>query len=338
MLGIKGIGGYCPCRNCKIKGVRNITAKSKQYYATLVTPDVPNQTRPDVDPRNLEMRRHSDFDNVLKRIAMEPRLTVKKFIAIYHGIREAPALICVGSIDNARSIAWDWTHLFCENIIPKLHELWTRRFKHLTSGHFDYVISPADWKHIGKETARAVKNIPASFVRVLGTIGEKASGFTAESWAFWFMYVAPIVLKDRFPKKRYYKHMLALVKIMKATLKYDITHGDIDELEEHIFQWVEQYERCVVRLFSCRFNLPCIQVLLPIRRRSSACLHVAHSRPASSRIRHPLLWPRMDYMGFLHQTLCRHAASSCEIARPSVDQPEQPKPSPCLSWPTVCQV
>jgi hypothetical protein len=246
MLGIKGIGGYCPCRNCKIKGVRNITAKSKQYYAALVTPDVPNQTRPDVDPRNLEMRRHSDFNKVLKKIAREPRVTVKKFLAIYHGIREAPALVRVSSINNARSIAWDWTHLFCENIIPKLHELWTHRFKHLTSGHFDYVISPADWKQIGKETAQAVKTIPASFVCVLGTIGEKATGFTAESWVFWFMYIAPIVLKGRFPKKRYYNHMLALVKIMKATLKYDITHRDIDELEEHIFQWVEQYERCVV--------------------------------------------------------------------------------------------
>lgn len=246
MLGIKGHGGYCPCRNCKIKGVRNITTKSKQYYAALVTPDVPHQTRPNVDPRNLEMRRHSDFDDVLNTIAAETRVTVKKFLALYHGIREAPALVRVGSIDYARSIAWDWTHLFCENIIPKLHELWSHRFEHLTSGHFNYVISPADWKEIGQETARAVKNIPASFVRVLGTIGEKASGFTAESWAFWFMYVAPIVLKGRFPKKRYYNHMIALVNIMKTTLKYNITYRDIDELEEQIVRWVEKYEKCVV--------------------------------------------------------------------------------------------
>ena len=245
MLGIKGHNGFSPCRSCKIKGVRNIPAKSTTYYTPLVTPDVPHQTRPNVDPRNLEMRQHSDFKDVLDRIAEEARKTVKKWLAMYHGIREAAALVRVKSMNYARSIAWDWTHLLCENVIPKLHELWAGRFKGLKNGHFDYVISPENWKEIGKETAEAVKNIPASFVRVLGNIGEDQSGFTAESWAFWFMYVAPIVLKDRFPKKRYYKHLLALVKIMKTTLKYSIANEEIDELEEEIIQWVEKYEECV---------------------------------------------------------------------------------------------
>ena len=187
-------------------------------------------------------------------MAAETRKTVRNWLAIYHGIREAAALIQVKSINYARSIASDWTHLLCENVIPKLHKLWTDRFKGLKNGHFDYVISPHDWKEISKETAEAVKNIPASFVRVLGNIGEDRSAFTTESWAFWFMYVAPIVLKDRFLKKRYYKNMLALVKIMKTTLKYSITNEEIDELEEEIVQWVEKYEEYVFRFILCCIN------------------------------------------------------------------------------------
>ena len=245
MLGIKGHNGFCPCRSCKIKGVRNITAKSKTYYVPLVTPDVPHQTRPSVDPRNLDKREHSEFGAVLERLAGEMRENVRTWLAKYHGIREQAALTRVKSINFARSIAWDWTHLLCENIIPNLHDSWTNRFKHLKNGHFDYVISPDNWKEIGRETAEAIKNILASFVRVLGNIGQDPSGFTAESWSFWFIYVAPIILKNRFPKTRYYKHMLSLVKILKTTLKYEISRKEIDDLEEEIVRWVEKYEKYV---------------------------------------------------------------------------------------------
>ena len=245
MLGIKGHNGYSPCRSCKIKGVRNIPAGSTTYYTPLTTPDVQHQTRPDVDPRNLEKHQHSDFCEVLDQLAAETRKNVRKWLAMFHGIREAAALTRVKSINYARSIAWDWMHLSCENVIPKLHELWAGRFKHLKSRHFNYVISPENWKEIGRETTESVKSIPASFVRVLGDISQDQSRFTAKSWAFWFVYVAPIVLKDRFPKTRYYKHMLSLVKIMKTTLKYEITHKEIDDLEEEIICWVEKYEKYV---------------------------------------------------------------------------------------------
>jgi hypothetical protein len=243
MLGIKGHNGYSPCRSCKTKGVRDITEMGKTYYIPLRTPAIPHQTRPHADPRNLARRRHSDFHQVLQQIEAAVSEGAKKQIAIYHGIREAPAITRVKSINYARSIAWDWMHLFCENVFPNMFRLWSNRFGGLKNGNFDYVIPNETWQVIGLETAEAVKNIPAAFVRVLGNIAVDRSNFTAESWAFWFIYVAPIVLKNRFPHKKYYKHMCALANIAKMSLKYEITYEEIDELEEQIVSWVEKYEK-----------------------------------------------------------------------------------------------
>ena len=248
MLGVKGVNGYSPCRSCKIKGVRNIPAKATTYYTPLRTPDLPHQTRQHVDPHNLQMRQHSDFGAVLERLAVEARRSVWDQLAIYHGIREAAAIVWVKSIDLAKSFAWDWMHLLCENVCPNMFDLYSGRFKGLKSGHFDYMIPENVWEEIGKETTQAVEHIPASFVRVLGNIAKDRSGFTAESWAFWYMYVAPIVLKNRFPKKRYYKHLCALSKIMKTMLRYELMHEEIDKLESEIIRWVETYEEYVALL------------------------------------------------------------------------------------------
>jgi|ERR1700722_4527375 len=102
---------------------------------------------------------------------------------------------------------------------------------------------PEIWEQIGEETENVVKDIPATFVRVLGNIANDQSRFTAKSWGFWFMYLAPILLKGRFSEDKYYMHMCLLVKIMKTTLKFKLTLDEIDMLEEDIIEWVQLYEK-----------------------------------------------------------------------------------------------
>ena len=97
----------------------------------------------------------------------------------------------------------------------------------------------------------AVKNIPAAFVCVLGDISKDRLTYTAEFWSFWFMYLAPILLKDHFQKNRYQDHMCMLVNIMKTTLKFEITTAEIDKLEVEIIRWVELYEKQVVVCGTC---------------------------------------------------------------------------------------
>ena len=242
MLGIKGHNGISPCRSCKIRGVRDITGCGKVYYVPLTTPDVDHQTRPSVDPRSLSLRKHEDFASVLQQMAAATTKKAREDIAKANGIRNAPALCRVGSLNHAKSNPWEWLHLFCENIIPNLFKLWTGQYKQLDTGTEAYEIPEHIWEQIGEETASAVKNIPSSFVRVLGNIAQDRSTYIAESWGFWFMYLAPILLKGRFTHNKYYRHMIALVKIMKTTLKFELTMAEIDAMEEEVICWVELYE------------------------------------------------------------------------------------------------
>ena len=118
------------------------------------------------------------------------------------------------------------------------------------TGNGNYKLALEVWSEIGNETAKATQDIPASYIRVLGDIVKQRSHYNTESWEFWIIYVAPIVLQDRFPDDKYYEHICSLGKIMKTTLKFELTMQDIDELEEEIVQWVERYEEYVFQLFS----------------------------------------------------------------------------------------
>jgi hypothetical protein len=148
------------------------------------------------------------------------------------------------SIDFAVSFPWEWLHIFSENVVQHVVNLISGKFKHLDTGHENYELSEKVWNQIGVETAQATQDIPASYIRALSNINKRLH-YTAESWAFWIMYVAPIILKDRFPDDKYYEHICLLGKIMKTTLRYELTMQDIDELEEEIIQWVELYEEYV---------------------------------------------------------------------------------------------
>ena len=243
MLGIKGHNAYCPCRSCTIKGVRMISQRGTIYYVPLTTPDVEHQTRPSVNPRALLLRTHQHFLRAHETIDSATSKKERERLAKYYGIRHFPLLNRVSSIDFAVSFPWEWLHIFCENVIPNLVSLWSGTFKALDVGDEDYEIPNHIWEQIGVETEKAVKEIPSSYVRVLPNIHKDRSYYTAETWAFWFMYIAPIVLKGRLDAK-YYEHMFLLVKIMKTTLKFELTLQEIDNLEDQIIRWVELYEEC----------------------------------------------------------------------------------------------
>lgn len=64
-------------------------------------------------------------------------------------------------------------------------------FKGLGPGNEDYEIEGHIWELIGDETANATHTIPSAFVRPLGNVAENQTYFTAESWGFWFIHLAP---------------------------------------------------------------------------------------------------------------------------------------------------
>lgn len=239
LLNIKGHNGITPCRGCKIKAVCRLSPGSdKTYYVPLTSPDGEQI----YDPSNLPVRAHGDWVIATSEIACQHSKAKKNEVAKFHGIRGMPALGRVGSIDYARGVPWDFMHLLFQNVVKNLVNLWMGKFKGLDNGNEDYIIPEAIWAEIGQETASAVKNIPAAFVRSLGNIANAQGGYTAEGWAFWFMYLGPTLLRGRL-RSPYYNHFLALVKILKACIKFSLSSDEIDELDKEITAWVLSYER-----------------------------------------------------------------------------------------------
>ncbi|KAF7334036.1 hypothetical protein MVEN_02309100 [Mycena venus] len=239
MLNIKGHNSLSACRSCEMKGRRNVAGREKIYYMPLAKPSKDGQVHESWDPRDLPLRTDDSFQAVLNEIDDAVLLGDKKNLAKYHGIKGLPALRRVGSLDRARSYPWDCMHLFFENIIPNLVKLWSGKYKGLDTGREDYEISDEVWTKIWEETADAIKNIPSDFCRSLAGGPGK---FTAEAWCFWFVYMAPGLLKGRFSDRKYHIHCCELAEIIKTILSFTYTHAVIDTLEERIVQWVETYE------------------------------------------------------------------------------------------------
>lgn len=246
MLGIKGHNGFCPCRSCEITGVRMKSLGGKVYYVPLTFPSNYVDGRGSSwDPAMLPMRTRATIKKALVDITDAKTQAAKNKISMATGIREISALTRVGSLDHSRSAPWDWMHLFLENVAQNLIKLWIGEFKGLDTGTEDYELSAMAWQQIGRETKEATRSIPSAFVRALGNIAEDRSLFTAESWCFWFLHLAPILLHGRFKKEKYYIHACDFVRIIKISLRFTLTTDDVDELEALIISWVKRYERCV---------------------------------------------------------------------------------------------
>jgi hypothetical protein len=135
-------------------------------------------------------------------------------------------------------------HLFFENICPSLVDQWSRsrKFKGFPPVDPGFQIAPHIWGQIGRETAEAFKTIPSEFVGAMPDI--TTSKYKAEYWSFWFQYLGPVLLRNRFPNAKYYRHYYDLVGILKRCLQFTISAQEVNELEASIIKWVGEYERC----------------------------------------------------------------------------------------------
>ncbi|KIJ28975.1 hypothetical protein M422DRAFT_189099 [Sphaerobolus stellatus SS14] len=243
---LKGPNAFSPCRTCRIQGCRDPDCQGKNYYYPLRAPRqgavTLNGSPPcDWSARNLPLRTHDSYKKGLKYIAEGGTKTERERRAKCHGINGESILVDLPGFDRARSVPHDYMHLLEENIKPMLVKLWTNNFKGLDVGSGNYNIHEIIWEQIGLETFEATKTIPAAFCRALPNIASDKSSFTAETYSFWFQYIAPYVLEHRLAEK-YYKHVLLLCEICKLCLEFSMTEEDVNHLEEMIYQWVEEYE------------------------------------------------------------------------------------------------
>jgi hypothetical protein len=141
-----------------------------------------------------------------------------------------------------RSVPHGFMHAVYINQFKALIKLWRGEFKGLDSGSGSYVISGSIWRTIGLETRRAVKTIPAAFVRSIPNIDTDLNSFTAEDNAFWLTWLAPYLLSDRLVEP-YYSHLLILVKIIKICTGFGMKRDELNNLAVELYDWCLEYEK-----------------------------------------------------------------------------------------------
>ena len=246
LMHMKGHNGLCPCRMCEIQGIRVPNSRNNSLYVPLSRLNHPAPTGiVEYDPENLPLRSHDRIMAQANSVETAPTKVRREELAKAYGIKGVPILNALGSLRFPQSFPYDFMHLIWENLIPNLVLFWSGCYKGMDEGQ-PYVLDPRIWQDVGVTSAEATKTIPTSFGTSIPNPAKDRSSFTSSTWSVWSLFIAPTVLRHRFPKEHYYKHFCSLVKILNLCLQFEISEEDIDEIESGIRNWVVDYERCVL--------------------------------------------------------------------------------------------
>jgi hypothetical protein len=229
IMRMKGQNGFSPYRICDIKGV---CFNSRTYYVLLRRDKIPGANPREYDPSDLPIRNHKELLEQANKVEMAHDYATHEQLAKEHGIKGTPVLSCVSSISFPSSFPFDFMHLIWENLIPNLILFWTDEFKDLDHHGKDYVIEPKIWEAVGAATAACGATIPAAFGAVVPNIATKRSQMSAEMYANWTLFIAPIVLRRRFKKPKYYEHFMRLVELIKLCLAFEISESMLDQIDK----------------------------------------------------------------------------------------------------------
>jgi hypothetical protein len=242
IMRMKGHNAISPCHMCTIKGVRIPSSRVTTHYVPLCRDGFPG-TQEQYDPSALPLRDHASFMEQAKEVQYAPRTTDSETLATEYGIKGVPLLSTLSSLSFPVSFPYDFMHLIWSNLIPNLILLWTGKFKDLSHDDEGYMLAPTVWEAIGEATANAGKTIPSAFGSRVPNLASEKAQMTAETYSIWTLYIAPTLLKGRFVHTRYYDHFMRLVQLLTLCLEFEITQGQVDELERGFRSWVQKYER-----------------------------------------------------------------------------------------------
>jgi hypothetical protein len=236
--------GICPCRFCDIRGVRNPSKPTATtHYVPLDRSHHPNPG--DVmryDPKALPLRTHDEMLRQAREVEAAPSASAAKRLSTAYGIKGLSALTVLHSVQFPIAFPLDFMHLIWENLIPNLVRLWTGSFKDLGGSENDFEIPSNIWTEIGRATAESGRTCPSQFGKRVPDIAERLYEFTAETWSFWALYLAPVLLRGRFRRPVYYHHFVKLIKLLQLCMQFEITLEDLDEIRSGFCEWVEKYE------------------------------------------------------------------------------------------------
>ncbi|KAG9127551.1 hypothetical protein FRC07_012429 [Ceratobasidium sp. 392] len=240
---MKGVNAKVPCRGCESIGVYH--SDKKTYLIPLAAPlsaDNPTPTTNAYNLLDLQLQTEARMARQTEKIKNAETTAEYEGPAKKYGITGPTILDRIPSLQRPRSYPHKFLHLFLLNHVPDLITLWIGGHPLIPdAGCEHYLISKVDWVAIGRETEAATNLVPSLFCRRLPNIRTEWRLFCGESWSFWVLYIGPIVLRNRLPKK-YYDHFLELVAVIKCLTQYENITERIEQLRLGIAGYVERYE------------------------------------------------------------------------------------------------
>lgn len=255
VMRMKGHNGFSPCRMCKIIGVRTPGSRATTHYVPLDRsrhPVLPPDTPPIYDPAHLPLRTHDEFLDQARQVQLAESDAQNERLAKQYGIKGIPALSVLSSLSFPDSFPYDFMHLIWENVMKNLMQLWSGQYKDLDEGMESYQFPDAVWEAISGAGAASGDFIPYIFGPRPPNVASDKVAWTAEARSMWTLYIAPIVLDNRFERPKYYQHFLDLVTLLELCLKFEMSDDDIEEIRRGFIQWVKTYERYVLTDFLFR--------------------------------------------------------------------------------------
>ena len=237
VMRMKGHNGFCPCRFCEICGVRY--PAGCVYYVPLARFDGEES----YNANTLKNCTHQRFLDQAEEVIMAPTQAEGDRLSMTYGIKGVPLLSFFGTLTLPSSFPLDFMHLIFENLVPNLVAHYTGNFKGLDAGTEEYILPEHIWSEICSIASASGDTIPSQFGARVPNLEKERSHMTAEAWSFWVLYIAPIVLRNRFTKPRYYRHFLKLVHLIHLCLAYDMKASDIDAIRVGFQEWVVEYEK-----------------------------------------------------------------------------------------------
>lgn len=243
LMHMKGHNGFCPCRTCNITGVRATGSRSTIHYVPLDRSRHPNPGELKIyDPRNLPLRTHDSFMYQASQVQYARTAVAEAALSKQYGIKGIPLLSKLSSLSFPMSFPYDFMHLMWENVLKNLVLLWTGDFKEMDEGSGSYQFPKGVWESIGAATASAGAWLPSAFGPRPPNVADDKSHCTADSWSFWMLYIAPIVLEGCL-ERRYYKHFMSLVDLVHRVLQFELKRDQLAHIRDGFIQWVLDYEK-----------------------------------------------------------------------------------------------
>lgn len=238
--GGKHHGAIHPCRMCPIEGIRIAGSSNLSHYIPIDRPAgyPPSQ----FTLATLPLRTHAQWMQQAKAIDEAPTQTQRRELSQQYGINHTAIATKIPGFQLPWSVPYEFLHLL-ENTIKNYVSLISGDFKEIGQGVESYVIPSATWKELGLATVLSNATIPSAFGRSIPNIAEDRTFFTAEAYLVWATMYSRILLRDRFPHEKYYKHWCLFISIVEKCLDFSSTATSRARLRDDIHKWYYEYEK-----------------------------------------------------------------------------------------------